>query len=319
MFRLKIKDFVRIPYNFFISSSLASTLFSKKFCWSHVNRRYTKFHTVTRRQPMKLTFSYAIACLAAIASTEGYKVIGGSVTSKKIEVAKLDIKSSSNPSIPIDSNRDSFVVNVNFEKAEKPKQLLFLLSNNKGLDHSVYARYVDADSKASASIVVSKLPMSLKVQEEIFVSVVAAGTSETEENVLVPLFSFVPSDLFKTSLEYTAPVRLGALPEIHHQFRADVALIGSFIPTVFSAGALALLLVLLVAWATLVKGNMFSDTQGAFWKLGYLATLGYFEVIVMRYYLGSSIFATLAQGAIVAGPLAFFGSRALTSLARLRR
>lgn len=268
---------------------------------------------------MKLSFSYAIACLAAIASSNAYKVIGGSVTSKKIEVANLDVASNTLPSVPIDSNKESFIVSVNFEKAEKPSQLLLLLSNNKGLEHSIYARYVDTGSKASAPIVVSKLPQSLKAQDEIFVSVVAAGTSETEENIHVPLFSFVPSDLFKASLEYTEPVRLGALPEIHHQFRADQALIGSFVPTVFSAGAAALLFVLLLSWVALLNGDMFSGSQGAFWKLGYVATLGYFEVIVMRYYLGSSIFATLAQGAIVAGPLAFFGSRALTSLARLRR
>ncbi|WPK25990.1 hypothetical protein PUMCH_003332 [Australozyma saopauloensis] len=267
---------------------------------------------------MKFTLSAAVAGLAAVASANAYKVIGGSVTSKKVEIAALGAATDL-PSIPIDSIRDSFVLNVNFEQTTKPAQLLFLLSNKHGLEHSLYARFTETGSKASASVVVGKLPNALKTQDEIHVSIVAAGPSEEEENVIVPLCTFIPSEKFKDSVEYEQPVRLGALPEIHHQFRSNEPHINSFVPTVFSAAALGLLVVLLGAWAGLLNGDMFSGWQGSFWKIGYLATLAYFELIVLRYYLGTSIFATVFQGLLVAGPLSFFGSRALTALARLRK
>lgn len=268
---------------------------------------------------MKFSISAAVAGLAAIACADAYKVTGGSVTSKKVEVAKLDVSSSNLPSVPIEASRDSFLVTVDLKAASKPSQLLFLLSGKDGLEHSIYARFVDASSKASASFVVSKLPAALKIQEEIKVSIVAAGASEDEENIVVPLFTFAPSELFLSSLEYEKPARLGASAEIHHQFRADLPTIGTSIPTIFSAGAVGLLVVLLGAWATLLNGDMFNGWLGSIYKLGYLGTLAYFEYIVLQYYLGTSIFATIFQAAVVLAPMSFFGSRALTSLARLRK
>lgn len=268
---------------------------------------------------MKFSISAAVAGLAAIACTDAYKVTGGSVSSKKVEIAKLDVFSSTLPSIPIESSRDSFLVTVNLEETKKPSQLLLLLSGKDGLEHSIYARFVDTEAKASASLVVSKLPTALKIQKEIKISLVAASASENEENIVVPLFTLAPTELFLASIEYEKPTRLGASPEIHHQFRSDQPTIGTSVPTIFSAGAVGLLVVLLGSWATLLNGDMFNGWLGSVYKLGYLATLGYFEYIVLQYYLGTSIFATIFQAAVILAPMSFFGSRALTSLARLRK
>lgn len=267
---------------------------------------------------MKFSVSAAASSLAVIACAHAYTVTGGSISSNKVELAKLNVGSDI-PSIPIETTRDSFSVNVQFKQANQPTQLLFLLSGKKGLEYPVFARYVDSGSKASAIIEVSKLPDALKVQDLIHVSVVAASTSEKEVNVNVPLFSFIPSEDFRSSVNYEQPFRLGAKAEIYHQFKGDQPQVGSSLPIIFSAGVIGLLLYLFGTWTTLSNGNMFSGSQSSFWKLGYLATLGYFEFIVLRYYSGTSIFATLGQCAIVAAPLFFFRSRALTSLARLRR
>lgn len=267
---------------------------------------------------MKFSVSAAVAGLAAISTAAAYKVSSGSVSSKNVELAKLKAGSSQVPSIPIESHKDSFLVSVNFEKASKPAQLLFMLSNNENLDYSVYARFVDSESKATASIVVSDIPAALKVQDQIFVSVVAANGNDGEENIIVPLFSFVPAGLFKSSIEYKAPARLGALPEIHHNFRGEQTTVGFLFPVFFSAGAFGLLLALVGAWIILLKEDMFSGTLSAVYKIGYIASLGCFEFVVLRYYLGTSIFTTLRHTALVAVPMSFLGSRALTSLAKRR-
>lgn len=281
---------------------------------------------------MKLSISAAVAGLAALTCANAYKVTGGSVTSKKVEVARLtagstvdttDRTKEETPELPIveiETARDSFVVTVDFEKAPKPSQLLFLLSgSDDGLEHSIYGRFVETASQASVSIVANKLPNVLMVQESIKVSIVAASGSEEEENVVVPLFSFSPSEQLQSTIEYVKPSRLGAVHEIYHQFRTEEATIGTSLPIIFSAGAIGLLVVLIGAWVTILNGDMFKGCQGSLYKIGYLATLGYFEFVVLQYYLGTSIFATIFQAALVAAPMSFFGSRALTSLARLRK
>lgn len=261
-----------------------------------------------------MRFSTTALWLAVLSSVCAYAITGGSVALNDKKLFSVDPASTDVRRVAIDSEKDVLSFAVNLDAVSKPHQLVLTLSDGAGLVHPVFASY--DGSKATARVAVHRLPASLKMVERIFVSLVAASAGEP--NLNEPLVELVPTDEFRLSVEYKKPVRLGALPEIHHIFREDPATVNAFFPVVFSAAAGALLVALFGAWASVLGGSAFGAKQAAVWKSGFLATITLVEVTFVKYYLGATIFTTLFHVFLLGGPCFFFFSRALSAMARVR-
>lgn len=262
---------------------------------------------------MKSSVCAAILWLAVLSGAAAYAVSGGAVylNDKEVFAVLGDVQT-----VEVTSPKDVLSFSVAIGGASRPHQLLLLVSNDQGLDFPVYGLY--DDGTFVAKVPVHKLPNALKAQERLTVTLVAANDDADEPNVAVPVAAVALSDGFRETVEHKKPVRLGAAPEIHHIFREDPATVHAIVPLVFSAAAGVLLLGLFAGWTQVLNGAVFGSPQGSTWKAAFLATLAMFEVTFVRYYLGATIFTTIFHVFLLAGPYLFFGSRALSTLARVR-
>ena len=265
-----------------------------------------------------MRFSAPLALLlASLASTAlAYAVTGGSVTLNKDTLLEIDPSTQDAHRLTLNSAKDTVSLSVAVLAKKQPHQLMYMLSDNAGLDHAVFARFQDGN--AVADISVNKIPAALKKQDRIFVSVIAADSNADETNVNFPVIELVPSETLKESIDHQKPTRLGALPEIHHTFKTDADTVNAIVPIFFSGLAVALAFALLATWGSVLKNELFGAAHGSTWKAALLTTLALFEYTFFQYYLGALIFTTVFTVLMLAGPVLFFGSRALSSLGRSR-
>lgn len=260
---------------------------------------------------MRLIKSLSMA-MAALSTASAFSLKGGEVL---VNGNPLLFSEDSVSSVALTSQREVLIINADLEAGSKPRQLNFILSDGNGADFALFPKYDEKTHKATAKLSVSKLPGFLQTQGEITVTLIAASGDPEEAKISKHVATLVPSDELKASVHYIAPHRLGPLPEIHHIFRVEEATVNAIVPVAFSAVSGVLLLVLLRSWATITDGTLFGAMQGSTFKAAFLATIVLFEVSFARYYLGTSIFATISSVALLFGPFLFFGFKSAASLA----
>lgn len=217
----------------------------------------------------------------------------------------------------IQSSKD--VIDFKFEigSSTRPRELILLFSDEKGLDFAVFPRFDSSKHTISTSVAFSAIPQALRRQQKITASLVLANKDEIDQNVHVKLIEILPSDEVREEASTTNTERYGVLPEIHHIFREDESTINFIIPLIFSTFAGILTLILFYTWAS-VFGQGSIDTRGSNFKGAFLAALIAIEHTFLKYYLGASIFTTLFYTSILFVPSALFGSKALKAMVQLR-
>lgn len=266
---------------------------------------------------MKFSLSLAILTLALWSTVSAYSVKGASVTLNKKEY-KFDLQDSRIPKLTLESPKDTLYFSLDGDGDKPPRQMMYLFSDTHGLDHAEFATFGKTKPGVVVDISVNKLPDALKRADRIRVSFLAVSAEEDEPNLNQVLVDLIPGPALKESVQNVKPVRLGALPEIHHVFRAEEGTVNGVIPVAFSGLAVALFVVLLGAWTSVLKDELFASVQGSTWKAALLSTLAYAEYTFLQYYLGASVFTTAFHVLLLAGPFLFFGSRALSVLGKLR-
>ncbi|OBA22479.1 hypothetical protein METBIDRAFT_39983 [Metschnikowia bicuspidata var. bicuspidata NRRL YB-4993] len=265
---------------------------------------------------MKFSLTLALLALSLVSTAAAYAVTGGSVYVNRGSLLEIDPNSKDTHRITLNSAKDVVSFSLAVQGDHKPHQLMYMLSDNNGLDHAVFAVY--KDGQAVADISANKVPSALKKSDRIFVSLIAADALEEEANVIFPVVELIPSDALKESVGSDGPVRLGAQPEIHHVFNTEEPTVNGVVPVVFSAFAVALFVFLVVTWTNVLGNELFAGSPGATWNAALLATLASFEYTFFKYYMGASIFTTAFNSMVLTAPALFFGSRALKSLGQAR-
>lgn len=253
--------------------------------------------------------------LAVLASAMAFSISSRAVYLDGNELITVNEPSNEVHEVSIVTPKDVLAVAVRIEGESRPHQLVFLFSDGQGLDYAVYPDYNAGSQIASSKLPIAKLPDSLKSQDKVTFTVVAADSSE-EENIAQPLFELVFSEDLKKAI-VSPPVRLGPKPEIHHIFRGTESTVNAIVPVVFSAVALVLLVALLGGWSTTLSGSLFRALDGGAYKTAFVAVLATLEYTFVKYYLGATIFTTLFHVAILAGPGLLLGLKALNALAKL--
>ena len=211
---------------------------------------------------------------------------------------------------------------------KKPHQFVITLGDDNGHDLLFVPNYLSAYDVYKLSIPVNKIPLSLRVKEKLFLKAIVAssGPKKHGENLRRNLAEVRFGDVIKLTaqLAYVPAERFGLKPEIHHQFASEASTVNAIIPIVFSAGAIILLLALLVSWASLLGDDLlrnFTRLSGAqVLNHGvFLTSLVGYVAMFYRYYLGTSIFTTLFNAFVLTAPTIFFGSRSLRDLAVFRK
>lgn len=177
-----------------------------------------------------------------------------------------------------------------------------------------YTAKVRANGNAKATIGNKNIPQALRGVPLTISAVV--GSFGDDKPARVEVASNV---VVARAGEYKRPERFEALPEIKHVFRAPPRTVNSVI-AVGCAGVVAFLLVsVLGVFASNGLGSVtkaFSDSPVG--HAGLVGSLVAYEVVFIMYYLGSSIFTTLAAVGAVTPIAIYTGSRALREL-RARR
>lgn len=283
-------------------------------------RQKSHFNVKDTTQPdhtMKGFSSLSILLLSFVISVTAFSIELGLVTINGKESFPVgtpkDIRG-----VTVETARDKISIDVKLsgELDGKPNQLYFLLTNNKGLDFPIFPEFHVSSNSVKVSFTTSQIPTALQAEEKISVDFVASNTDNL--NLLTTLFEIVPAEAFKESINYKAPIRLGALPEIHHLFKEDPKTVNPIVPVLFSGFAIALMTGLFAVWASWLSSVLFANNTAKFAKGVFLTTLALFEGVFFKYYLGSSIFTTLFCVAVVSGPSLVFGAKALRALHHYR-
>ncbi|AGO12736.1 AaceriADR268Wp [[Ashbya] aceris (nom. inval.)] len=166
----------------------------------------------------------------------------------------------------------------------------------------------------SFSLDVAALPQELVAlaqadSEPLAVSVILASPG-ADGNVFAGLF-----DLDVRSEYAEAPAVGGLLPEIRHVFQQPPKTVSPIFALVFCAAVAVCTVPVLGGWMAAVGGSSNPTQTGSLLNsLGFLGAIVAAEVTFTRYYLGNSIFTTLAASLYVSIALLYFGSRTLRSL-----
>lgn len=270
---------------------------------------------------MKFGLSIVALWLVFLVGAMAYSISEGTFSVNEKELFLIDDLSLDEVNRAIlNSNKDTISIEVKLGGSveKRPHELLFLFSNNDGLDYPVFPEYNVNTQEAKVTLLINKIPASLKAQERIFVSVIAADDNAEEPNLFTQIVELVPSQELQSSFAYKKPVRLGAASEIHHEFREEASTVNPIVPIFFSAIAGVLLLALFGSWVSILGNSLFAASQGSTFKTAFLATIASVEFAFIKYYLGATIFTTIFYVFLLAGPFLFFGSRALSTLAKQR-
>lgn len=254
--------------------------------------------------------------LPLLAGALAYSIKSGHVSVNEVKAFDYD-PSETVHRVTLDSIRDKVALSVQLKGAEtQPHQLNYVFTNKAGLDYAVYPKFDAKTSKVSLLLVVNKIPAAL-LQDRVFVYLVAASDAK-KGNLYTLIAELVPTESLQASVNYNAPERLGAKPEIHHIFKEDPKTVNPVVPIAFSAVAIAFFVGLLAAWGALVGNSLFVANQAIPFKGGFLTTLALFEFTFFRYYLSATIFTTLFSVAALTAPALIFGARALKALTKQR-
>lgn len=279
-----------------------------------VSRFYNQY-LLLQKPPMH--FFKAAAWLPLLAGALSYSIKSGLVSVNGNKAFDIEPKSDTVHRVTLDSVRDKLALTVELKGAEtQPHQLNYVFSNDAGLDHAIFPKFDAKKHTVSLLLLVNKIPAAL-LQDRVFVYLVAAS-EQKKGNLYTLIGELIPTEALQSSVNYEAPERLGAQPEIHHIFNEDPKTVNPVVPLAFSGVAIALFLGLVGAWFSVVGNSLFVANQGIPFKGGFLTTLALFEFTFFRYYLSASIFTTIFSVAALTAPALIFGARALKSLTKQR-
>ncbi len=170
---------------------------------------------------------------------------------------------------------------------------------------------------------VSKISKSLLVKEGPLEFIIVLGSFNDDfESIIKTIASNVIVDSkFKESIlkGYQEPLRYGPKLEINHIFRSAEKTVPVIVSLTFSTLLIAVLFGLIVAW--LGTGAISKFSNKPHWSINsiiFLTIIGFIEFTFVKYYLGDSIFITLARSSFLGTFAVYFGSRTLRE-ARVRR
>ncbi|ODQ79341.1 hypothetical protein BABINDRAFT_167210 [Babjeviella inositovora NRRL Y-12698] len=236
-------------------------------------------------------------------------------------------------SAPLTLNaQDSITVSFKLDTADTPDQVMVLLGNERGLETSYFP--VVTGTTAKLVIPAAKIPAALKAQHRLVLNLVLGAfgkevyddedkgfVTSHEEPLFLQIGELQPSkELLQQPFE-SAP-RFSAKPEIIHQFRDSSQTVNPAIALVFVGGIGALFVGLLGVWLSfgvLNVKNAPSANGNLVFHVGLLGSIVAFEVVFFKYYVSSSVFATIARIAVLAGPAVFSGSRVFREFAIRRK
>lgn len=262
-------------------------------------------------------FFKAASWLPLLAGALSYTIKSGLVSVNGNKAFDIEPKSDTVHRVTLDSVRDKLALTVELKGAQtQPHQLNYVFSNDAGLDHAIFPKFDAKKQTVSLLLLVNKIPAAL-LQDRVFVYLVAAS-EQKKGNLYTLVGELIPTEALQSSVNYEAPDRLGAQPEIHHIFNEDPKTVNPVVPLAFSGVAIALFLGLVGAWFSVVGNSLFVANQGIPFKGGFLTTLALFEFTFFRYYLSASIFTTIFSVAALTAPALIFGARALKFLTKQR-
>lgn len=260
-----------------------------------------------------------VALWTVLAVAWAYTIKLGSllVNDKKIAIGEantLQIQS-----LPVLAPQDVIAVELNLKKtADEPQQLVIQFASALKPEYLIQKvpKFTDG-SKVSLSLTAKALPEALK-SGPIAVKFIIALLSDRLVKLLGQLEPL--TEISQAVKLVQQDDRLGAKPEIFHQFRSNPETVNPAIPIVFLGVAFVLFVALLIGWYGVVGLDAifyqfrFITKIQLIYNASFLTTLGVFQVIIARYYLGELIFATVKWALVVAVPAVFLGSKVLRFL-----
>lgn len=213
------------------------------------------------------------------------------------------------------SSDNSLEVTFETLKGDKGGQahqtMMALTDPSTGLEF-FFPASVRPSGKAKVSVNSNKIPKPLH-GKALEVSILV-GSFDDNKPVQVHAGSAL---VVASNEEHRFPVRLGAKPEIIHEFRPSPRTVPPFIAIAFAGGAVFFSLILFLYWGSIganvhVLPKALSDSPIG--HIGLLVSIASFEAVFILYYLGMSIFDTLFLFAIISPIMIYTGSRALRDI-----
>lgn len=191
-------------------------------------------------------------------------------------------------------------IEINFELkdlTESPRQFLFTIGNNLGLEQYFVPSFDMASKRAKLSIPIKRISPSLLVQATLFLKMIVAG-EQVSPNIYSNLIEIIPTAEFISTVDYSPVERLAAKPEIYHTFKSDPETVNAIIPVVFVGFAIILFTLLLTFWSSQVGSELFGSykvfaSQGSVANYGFIISLLGIECVFAMYYYRLSIFSAI--------------------------
>lgn len=270
---------------------------------------------------MQLLKLASIAASVAVAAAEwAIKDAKLSVSAKGAELVALPfIHDPVDAVVPQNTNIDLVFFATNNGKPAVPHQAMVIVSDPNSHLEASYPVAVRPNGRAKFALSYSRLPHALvTAQTPLDVSIVLGSFDSKGLKTTVARISPELSD--EVTKGYKRPERHATKPEIFHQFRGAPRQVNATVAVIFSAGAIAIFAVLLVAWAALIGpatllGQASTAVKAA--PLGYLGLLGSLaalELVFFSYFIETSIFTTLGAVALITPVAIVSGVSALREL-----
>ncbi|EJS44250.1 swp1p [Saccharomyces arboricola H-6] len=225
------------------------------------------------------------------------------------EPEKDDIASTS---VKVDNPNEVIQVSFAIDSSDKPFQnflLVGLPSSNLEMTFepeirdngklSMYKYKVDLGTLDSAL-----LQQASKSSESIKATLIlASSTAKPKDNLFKEILQLdLDFDIDHTDSSFVD--KFSVKPEIHHVFHAEPKRVARPIALLFVAIIFLTVLSLIVTWLNSCAATFDSFPSGtnALYLLGFVVTIVGFEVIFVRYYLGTNIFETLFSSLYLGAP-----------------
>lgn len=267
--------------------------------------------------PLRLA---AIASTVALAAAEwAIKDAKLTVSSRGTELVSLPFTSEAvDAAVPPEASVDLVFFTTNGGKASVPHQSMVIIADSEtGLEAS-YPVLVRPNGRAKFAIPHSRLPNALVAAQRPLDVKVVLGSFDTKGSETV--VARISPELSEETKQYKKPERHATKPEIKHVFRPAARQVNASVATLFSAGAVAIFAVLLIAWSALIgPATLLGQASGALKAapLGYLGLLGSlvaFELVFASYFIKTSIFTTLGAVSLITPVAVVSGVSALREL-----
>lgn len=270
---------------------------------------------------MKIQFLISVITFFALSAA--YQISEGVIKSNGRE---LTFSQDEETTVPIVFNDTNSKLDIFFKiiGTKQPDQVFIKIVNEDNVETSlkpiIKSTSENDGYNAKTSIIFTKLPSLFKISPLLKIKLIIAGFKDSN-----PIFTTISSieltqDLISKNLQnYEKPQRFGKLPEIHHIFQNPPTYVNSGIALIFSTISIITLLGLISVWISLGLVNLKNfPTGNIFQHFIFIGLIISYEFVFFQYYLGSTIFQTIAKVVVLLGPTVFFGSKVLNYVGSLR-